>query len=158
MPYRGRCAFACSSSALAWTLARCPAPPCRAPGLGGERLARSGLVALALQRGADCPAPPRGWPAGLSPPLPDLIGAPGRAPRSRLCLSLGRRFERHAGPPGLGKADGDRLLRGARAVLSLADVLDLLADELACRGRGLLAFAQVLLRPLHRFLLGHGPN
>src|SRR5262249_23234197 len=42
-----------------------------------------------------------------------------------------RRGHVHAGAPGLAEADGDRLLGVAGAVLAAADLVDLLADELA---------------------------
>src|SRR5207237_6634296 len=44
-------------------------------------------------------------------------------------LALGR--QRHPGAARLRQADGDRLTRGARAVLALANIFHLLADELA---------------------------
>ena len=49
-----------------------------------------------------------------------------------------RRREFHAGAARLGEPDGDGLLRGARAVLALAHVVNLLAHELSrLRGRRL---------------------
>jgi hypothetical protein len=57
-----------------------------------------------------------------------------------------RRREFHAGTPRLGKADRNGLFGGARAVFTPADVMDLLADELACLGGGCLSFALILPR------------
>src|SRR5205823_14919481 len=71
--------------------------------------------------------------------------------RSRL-----RRRQLHPGATRLREADRDRLLRRARAVLPLADVVHLLLDELARLRAGRLALALVLVRGLQRLLLGHG--
>src|SRR5204862_4530941 len=64
--------------------------------------------------------------------------------------------ERHAGAAGLGKADGDRLLGRARAVLAFPDVLELLANELARDGARGLAGAGFSPRALERAFFGHG--
>src|SRR5262245_45600638 len=52
-------------------------------------------------------------------------------PRRRRRLALLLRRQLDACAPCLGEADGNRLLRRARAVLALAHVVDLFADELA---------------------------
>src|SRR6185436_14449317 len=116
-----------------------------------ERLLRRRLVRLALQRflrGA------RALRRGL------LAGVLQRALRalSRLLggLAFFRRRQFHAGATRLLQSDGDRLFRAPRAVLAFADVLDLLAHELAgLRGRRL-ALALVLSRPADGFFLRHG--
>src|SRR4051812_11470695 len=53
-----------------------------------------------------------------------------RLPRRRL-LAAATIGELHAGTPRLGQPDRDRLLRALRAVLAFANVMDLLAHELA---------------------------
>src|SRR6185503_14141024 len=60
-----------------------------------------------------------------------------------------------AGATRLRQADGDGLLGRPRAVLALADVVHLLADELAGLGRCRLALALVSPRSLDGFLLWH---
>src|SRR2546425_2721113 len=101
-------------------------------------------------------AAPRGL-AGVAGPraLALLVGArrtPSRPPRG---VSLRRRLQLHPGPPCLGQRDGDRLLHRPGTVLALADVLDLLADELAgLSGRGL-PLALRLAGPLDRCLSWH---
>src|SRR5205823_7716663 len=63
--------------------------------------------------------------------------------------------ELHAGAPRLGETDRDRLLGRPRTVLPFADVVDLLAYELArlC-GRGF-TFALVLARAFDRLSFRH---
>src|SRR6185436_6324120 len=63
--------------------------------------------------------------------------------------------EMHAGTARLGEADRDRLLRGAGAVLPFADVVHLLAHELAGLGGQRLPLPLVPGRALQRLLLGH---
>src|SRR5207248_2956421 len=67
---------------------------------------------------------------------------------------LGRR-QLDAGAARFGKTDGDRLLRRARAVLALTDLVDLLMYELARLRRGRLALARVLSCLLDGFLPRH---
>src|SRR5207302_10324293 len=64
--------------------------------------------------------------------------------------------ERHAGAARLRQADGDRLLGRAGAVFSLADVLDLLADEFAGDGAGGLTLSRFSARALECAFFGHG--
>jgi hypothetical protein len=71
--------------------------------------------------------------------------------RGRLPL-LGDLYTR---TPRLGQPYRDRLLGGPRAVLPLADVVYLLANELAGLRRRSLPFACVLTRSLDRFVLRH---
>src|SRR5262249_44820268 len=85
-----------------------------------------------------------------------LIGPLGRLACALGGLALSRRLERDARPPRLGQADGDRLFGRLGAVLAFADVLHLLANELAGRRRRLLSLAEVLLGALQRLLLWHG--
>src|SRR6188474_1313767 len=74
--------------------------------------------------------------------------------RRRAC----RRFAQlDAGPARLRQPDRDRLLRRSRAVLALADMMDLFADELAgLRGR-CFPLTFVAPRAFQRFLLWHQP-
>src|SRR5262249_35593204 len=81
---------------------------------------------------------------------------PFRAPAGALrgTPALGRP-ELHAGPACLRQPDRDRLLGRPSAVLALADVVHLLANELAClRGR-CLTLAPISLGALDGFLLRH---
>src|SRR5690242_12854416 len=80
-----------------------------------------------------------------------LGGTPG-APRRR---SFARHRDRYAGAACLGQPDRDRLLGGARAVLALADVMDLFAHELAGGGTCTIPSTQLLAGSLERGLLGH---
>src|SRR5215831_132672 len=120
--------------------------------LSRERAVRGGFASLAPQgcaRRTRAPAR-RGAPArGL---LPILSRLPARARRRGPRL---RRPQRDAGAARLREADRDRLLGRARAVLALADVVHLLADELTrLRARGL-ALPAVALRPFDGLLLRH---
>src|SRR5207244_1625659 len=78
---------------------------------------------------------------------------PARAGRRR---SRAGRWQLDARPPRFRQADGDRLLRRARAVLALADMVDLLAHELARLRRGRLALRRILPGAPDRLLVGHG--
>ena len=69
-------------------------------------------------------------------------------------LALGRQVDASASR--LGETDGDRLARGARAVFSLADVLHLLADELARDGARRLTGARLAARAFQCAFFGHG--
>src|SRR5262245_7577914 len=110
---------------------------------------------LPLQLFAHRPRPPRRRPMVASR-LSFVVLALGRLPRLLRSLSALRRLERDARAPCLRQADRDRLLRGPRAVLALANVMDLLADELAGLSGRRLALAPGLARALERFLLRHG--
>src|SRR5262249_10900435 len=86
----------------------------------------------------------------------------GTARRLRAALRRGlgaarRRRQRHAGAARLRQADGDRLLRRSRAVFALANVMDLLADELTRLRARRLPLPFVAPRPLDRLLLGLAP-
>src|SRR6185503_4173144 len=86
-----------------------------------------GVVPLAFQPLQHRARSPGRWRAALA------AGAARRcraAPRALLGARR-RRRELHAGPARLRQSDRDRLLGGTRAVLALADVLDLLVDEFA---------------------------
>jgi hypothetical protein len=92
------------------------------------------------------------WPAARD----GLSGDPPRLPSGlRRSRSAARRAETHAGPAGLREPDGDRLLRRSRPVLALADVMDLLADELSGLGRRRLSFPPSPSCSPQRLLLGH---
>src|SRR5262249_58048777 len=68
---------------------------------------------------------------------------------------LGRR-QLHAGAARLGEPDGNRLLRRAGSVLTLSDVLDLFADELAGLSAGGFALTPVTTGAVEGLFLGHG--
>ncbi len=130
---------------------------------GGARLSREGLVRsrrvrLALERGFDGAATLRRRRARLASPLPRRVVTRGRLTGAHRRPPRLRRGERHARPPRLRQSDRDRLLRRARAVLALANVIHLLAHELAGRRRRRLARREVLLRLVHRLLGWHGDN
>src|SRR6185312_6385197 len=69
--------------------------------------------------------------------------------------TLLRWLEIDARAPRLRQTDGNRLLRGTRAVLALADVLHFLAYELARLRAGRLSLTFILASPLDRSLLWH---
>jgi len=141
------------------------APPTRPPALTAarsgaaclsrQRLPRCGAVRLTTEGPGGRPAPPpRGGPR-LSPALTDLVGPLRRPPGPTAGASLLRGFQGNAGPPRLREANRDGLLRRTCTVLPVADVVHLLVDELAGRGRGSLSFPEILLRLLHSSLVGH---
>jgi hypothetical protein len=92
--------------------------------------------------------------------LPTPRAASGGVAR-RLATALGGnaafpgRAQLHAGAPRLREADRDRLLGRARTVLTLPDVVHLLAHELARLSGGRLALLLVPLRAVQRLLLWH---
>src|SRR5207253_2610226 len=79
---------------------------------------------------------------------------PARPPAQAL-RSLARRAQLHPRAPRFREPDGDGLLGGPRPVLALADVVHLLAHELARLRGWRLAFPGVLVGPLQRLLFGH---
>src|SRR5437867_1695013 len=124
------------------------------PRLARQRLPRRGAVPFALQSRLDGPRPlGRGLGPGAAMAL--LVRPLGAPPRLFRRGTLLRRRQVDPRLPRLGQADRDRLLRGAGAVLALADVVHLLADEFPRLRRGRLALPLVLLGPLDRFLLRH---
>ena len=141
-------AAACRSLAVrAWAAA------CRLP---RQRGVRRGRLPFPLQRPLNRLGPlGRGLALGRCP-VPTCIG-PGRAlARPFRGLALFGRRQIDARPPSLGQPDGDGLLGRSRPVLAFADVLDLLADELAGLRRGRLALPFILAGPFNRFLFRHG--
>src|SRR5262249_28259084 len=101
---------------------------------GALRLARkgrlrNGALRLLLERvQGRARAAARGLVRGAVA-LPGFIGALGGFSGALARLTRGRRCERHPCAPGFREPNGDRLFRRARAVLALADVMDLLAHE-----------------------------
>src|SRR5262245_55496173 len=71
-------------------------------------------------------------------------------------LALPRRLQIHAGPAGLGKADGDGLIGGAGAMLSFANVMHFFADKLTRLCAGRLPLALVFSGSFHGLLLWLG--
>src|SRR5579872_6539755 len=123
-------------------------------GLPGERFMRGRASRLALQHARDRARHARAA-TRLPLALPDLISIPGAFARARLRLALLRRPKRHACAARLRKADRDRLLRRARAMLALANLVDLFPDELACLRARRLPFSPVASRFLDGFFLRH---
>src|SRR5687768_5511738 len=104
-------------------------------------------MALVLERAQNSAGPPGGWAAVLGGGPAGGLGAPFGA---RLGVR-GRRRQLDAGAPRLREADRNRLFRGARAMLALADVMDLFAHELTSLGRRRLALPLVSACPFERF-------
>jgi hypothetical protein len=132
---RVRAAFRAARLRAAGDLVRAPRRPCRESAFFETALRPSRRSAFLLARERQV----------ASRPLP-------RAARSPPAL---RRLQGDAVPARLGEADRDRLPRRSRPVLPRADVVDLLAHELArLRGWGL-ALAFRLARPRHGLLFRH---
>src|SRR5947208_16600454 len=78
--------------------------------------------------------------------------------RALLCSPLGARWwstELDSGAPRFRQSDGDCLLRGSGAVLSLAHVMDFLAHEFAGLSRRRLTRALVPTSSFYGFFLRH---
>jgi hypothetical protein len=129
---------------------RPPAPAGCRQRLAAQRSSRRGAMTLTPQ-GLPCRArPPRrllpvaraGFQCGLRAAL-------GRRAR------VARRLQFHAGTPGLGQTDRNRLFRILRAVLAFTDVMDLFAYEFTRLRRFRFAGALVPPRAPQRFLLRH---
>jgi hypothetical protein len=109
-------------------------------------------VPFSLQRTNRRSRSPSGW---LRATASGRSGGGGGAFLGRR-FSAGRRpWQLDAGPSCLRETDGDRLFRRARAMLALADVKDLLADELAGLGRGRLSGTLRLTSSSGCGLFGH---
>jgi hypothetical protein len=87
-------------------------------------------------------------------PFPQVSA--GVLPRSGSSLPTGGRRELHAGAACLRQTDGDRLLRGARAVLAFANVLHFLSHEFPRLGRGAFALASVAAGSFNGLSVRHG--
>ena len=118
----------------------------RALRLRRERLRRCARPPLALQRARRCTRASR---RRLGRRL-----LHGRTTCRRLFLPAAGR-DLHACAARLREPDRDRLLRRAHAVLPLADVIDLLADEFSCLGRWCLALTAISRGARRRFSVGH---
>src|SRR4051812_37296201 len=122
----------------------------------GKRARRCGRTGFALQcrlGGARAPG------TGATPrrgAVANLVVALRAAPRLLGNRTLSRRRQLDTGAARLGKADGDRLPRRARAVLAFADVIHLLANELPCVGARGLSLAFVATCPSQGCFLRHG--
>jgi hypothetical protein len=129
----------------------------RSPARGGLRLAgegrpRRGAPSLALQRAL------HGARASRRRSFPRAIRGARRRRGAALGAGLrarGRFAELHARTTRLREPDRDRLLRRSRAVLALANVMDLLTHELAGLSRRRLSFTLVLTSPPQRFFFRH---
>src|SRR5438552_4122036 len=119
--------------------------------LARECLLRGGFLAFVPERVERRARAARRWLPVLSPGARRGFGAAFRA-RFR---SRRRSAELDARASSLRQSDRDRLLRVLHAVLTLADVMDLLAHELSGLRRCRLPCALVLTRAPHRFLLRH---
>jgi hypothetical protein len=71
------------------------------------------------------------------------------------CRAFLWRGKIHARPPGFRESNSDRLLWGSRSMLTLPNVLHLLAYEFACLRGWSFPFRLIPLRPLNRFLFWH---
>ncbi len=99
--------------------------------LGGQRLRRSGGRAFPAKRLSRGPAP---LGSGLAPrrrAMTERVSARCASPCLARGLTPRGRRQIYARTPGLGQPNGDRLLARACSVLACADMLHLLADELA---------------------------
>ena len=135
--------------------ARASSAPCRPVRLPGERLPRCSTAGLSPEGpGGGLTSPSRRRPR-LPFSLADLVGPLRRLPGAAAGATLPGWLQGNPGPPRLGQADGDGLLRRARSVLPVPDVVHLLVNELPGRGRRALSFPEVLPRLLHGSLLGH---
>jgi hypothetical protein len=116
----------------------------------GRGAARFALERALGRRRAARPAGTLRWSATSAGGIARRLAARGRGSRALL-----RRRQIHTGPPRFRKADGNRLLGGAGAMLALADVMHLFADEFArLRGRRL-ALTPVAARSLQCSFLRH---
>src|SRR5690606_23044795 len=113
---------------------RVPALLCGRPRLLRELTTRRRAARFVLQRTARGARARSRWGPGLAAVLPRREIALGRLACSARS-ALGRR-QRHTRAARLRQPDGDRLFRRACAVLAPANVVDLLAHELARRRRG----------------------
>jgi hypothetical protein len=88
--------------------------------------------------------------------LTDFIGIFGATSRRLLDASFSRRRQIDAGSARFGQTDGDGLLRRARAMLALADLVYLVLDEFA--GLSACRFTGTLVLPgfANDFLSWHG--
>jgi hypothetical protein len=121
-------------------------------GMARQRLSRSGSATLAFE----CALHGARTPAGrFSPSRFAAFGeiALGLAFGSRLA-ALGR-WQLHSGPARLRQTDRDRLLRRARAMFALADVLHLLAHKLPCLRRRRQPLPFVFACPFNCFVFWH---
>src|SRR5438552_1511976 len=84
-----------------------------------------------------------------------LVGALGALAGFLARFSLFRRRKIDTGAARLGQSNRDRLLCRSGAVLAFADVVHLLADELARLGGGGFAFALVASGAFEGFFFGH---
>src|SRR3954470_7927287 len=78
------------------------------------------------------------------------VGTLRALPRFRRRCAFARRLQINARASCLREPDRNGLLRRARAMLAFADMVDLLANELACLRAGSFAFASIATRPLQR--------
>jgi hypothetical protein len=83
------------------------------------------------------------------------VGTLRALPRFRRRCAFARRLQINARASCLREPDRNGLLRRARAMLAFADMVDLLANELACLRAGSFAFASIATRPLQRSFLRH---
>jgi len=123
-------------------------PLCRRPARRGA----SGLPREGPARRSSATLATKG-PAGGAPSCRGRGSSRRLLPRGLPCPARGQ------GDPGLPRfrqADRDRLLRRSRAVLALADVMNLLANELARLRRGSLATLPVPSRSRFHLSLWHG--
>jgi hypothetical protein len=119
------------------------------PRLARQRLPGYGAVTFALQRAANRASSARR--RMLAPPP----GCRGGAPFCRGFRPSRRLAELYACPSRFRQTNGDGLFRRPGAVFAFADVVDLLADELACLCRRRLALPLIARCASHRLFLRH---
>jgi hypothetical protein len=146
------------------TLTRARRPACRLASRGGRAPARraSGLSRQCLGRGGAMALPLEGAPgsarAGWRWAFRSLTPCPAGGSRTPFRAALGARrrsWQLHTRASSLGETDRDGLLRRGCAVLALADVVHLLANELTCLRTRRLALTLVATRTPQRFLFRH---
>ncbi len=141
------CCPACGCPAARRRSLSCAAPRLSRDGAAGRRAA-----ALALEGAFDGPGSFRGCAPAAAP---SGAARRGGAPFGARPGTGGRRRQLHACAPGLGQADRDHLLRGARAVLAAAHVLHFFPNELTGLGGRRLPLAFILASALERGLFRH---
>jgi hypothetical protein len=128
------------------------APPCVLRRNAAQRCAatlRSGLQRLGHSAGYARP------PFWLALTLTRLIGVFRTLSRSLASLAALRRRQVDAGAPRFGQPNRDRLFSRARAMLAVANFVDLIADKFARLGRGGFAFMLIPARLFNGSLQRH---
>src|SRR5207302_8450595 len=126
-----------------------------AASLAGERTPGSGAAAFAAQSARNCARTGARWPPPASRAATTQVAAGAGAHLLGGPATFGR-SELDAGAARFGKPNGDSLLRRARSVLALADVVHLLANKFARLRAGRFSLALLLVCAFQGLLLWHG--